>query len=96
MNKHRITQTDTLANLPRPAAFIEVKHHILRANTDAELLLAEKMISRYIFDICEKPLREERKLDLDHILAHRKLQLEHASTHEDEALTNQHKKLSPQ
>lgn len=70
-NSRRCPTADQLANLPRPAAFLEVKHTILRANDETDLRQARKMIDNYIFKVCEQNLREERKKDLIYILGHR-------------------------
>jgi hypothetical protein len=65
-SKHRITSP--LKNLPRPAAFIRAKHIILNSKTATDIKEAEKTIDRYVFLICEKPLREQHRLDLLYIL----------------------------
>ncbi len=57
-----------IKNLPRPAAFLEVKHTILGCHTALDVKLAAKMIERYILNVCEKTLREEHKADLDYML----------------------------
>jgi len=40
----------------------------MRCKDALDIKQADKMICRYIYDICEKNLRAERKLDLVHIL----------------------------
>ena len=57
-----------LKNISRPAAFLSVKHIIMGAKDSVDIKQAEKSIDIYIYEICEKPLREERKLDLLYIL----------------------------
>ena len=63
------TSQPILKNLSRPAAFIATKHIILNAKDATDLKQAQKAIDNYIYEICEKPLREERKLDLQYILS---------------------------
>lgn len=60
--------TTKIQNLPRPAAFLKVKQTILKCHTAGDIKMAAAMIDRYIYDVCEKPLREEHKKDLVHIL----------------------------
>lgn len=62
------TSQPNLKNLSRPAAFIQVKHIIMNAKDATDIKQAEKAIDIYIYEICEKHLREERKLDLQYIL----------------------------
>ena len=58
----------TPENLSRPAAFLEVKRAILNCASGGDVHEAEKMITRYILNVCEKPLRAERKLDLVYMM----------------------------
>ena len=57
-----------LKNLSKPAAYLEVKQTILQCKDSTDIKQVEKMIDRYIFQVCEKPLREERKADLVYML----------------------------
>ena len=97
------TSQPILKNLPRPAAFLQVKHAIINSKDEFEIKQAEKMIDRYILEVCEKPLREERKLDLLYILNWKVGQLCEAGVnltdrqavnlHEEPILNIYHKKL---
>ena len=87
-------------NQSRPAAFLQVKHAIMNSKDEFEIKQAEKMLDRYILEVCEKPLREERKLDLQYIINWKVAQLREAgadvksmNTHEEPILNIYHKKL---
>ena len=83
-----------LKNLSRPAAFLQVKHTIMNAKNPTDIKEAKKMIGRYILDVCEKPLREERMLDLQYILEWKISQMEESGiTFEDPILNMHHKRL---
>lgn len=83
----------SLKNMPRPAAFIQVKHAIMSANDNFEIKQAEKMVSRYILEVCEKELREQRMLDLQYILEWKISQMANATTFEDPIDALMHKRL---
>lgn len=68
-----------LKNLSRPAAFLAVKKIIMNSADATDVKRAEKAIDNYIYSICEKPLREERRLDLLYILNWKVTQLREAS-----------------
>ena len=55
-------------NISRPAAFLAAKHEIMKAKDATGIKQAQKAIDNYIYQICEKPLRSERQLDLTYIL----------------------------
>ena len=95
------TSQPILKNLSRPAAFLQVKHAIMNSKNEFEIKQAEKMLDRYILEVCEKPLREERKLDLQYILSWKITQLHEdgidlpqaTGMYEDPILNIHHKKL---
>lgn len=62
-NGHRIS-SEIMPNTPRPAAFLQVKHVIMQCKTQIDINEANKMINRYIFNVCEKPLRQDHMEDL--------------------------------
>lgn len=92
-----------LLNQSRPAAFISVKHIIMNAKDSVDVKQAEKAIDNYIYKICKKTLREERKLDLLYILNWQVGQLREKGIevqdvqkidgYEDEILNIHHKRL---
>ena len=93
-NRHN---TDIPPNTPRPKAFIQVKHVIMQAKTQIDINEANKMICRYIYDVCEKPLREEHMLDLQTILDWKIDDLDLPRRElgiEDEAETRRHKNMN--
>ena len=98
------TETMTTKNQSRPAAYISTKHIIMNAKDATDIKQAEKAIDNYIYKVCEKNLREERKLDLLYILNWRVGQLREAGVdvpdvqtvnmHEEPILNAHHQRLS--
>lgn len=97
------TSQPILKNLSRPAAYIQVKHIIMGCKDATDIKQAQKAIDNYIYEICEKNLREERKLDLQYILSWKINQLHQdgfdvpqaTGMYEDPILNAHHQRLSP-
>lgn len=65
---HPITRQEAaISNMVRPSEFLQVKHAIVRAKDEFSLRQAQKMIDRYIFNICPKTMRENHHADLIYI-----------------------------
>lgn len=62
-------------NIPRPAAFIAVKHVIMNAKDYVDCVQARKVVDNYVYKICEPSLRMEHQFDLLYILNGRIAQL---------------------